>query len=78
MRFPSKLFQFRETVIYDCNIIMDEIKEDISVLELYEACKNKCNGVQGFFDALDVLYAMNKIEYNYTTRRVSNVKGNNL
>ena len=78
MRFPSKLFHYKETVIYDCNIIMEHLEDDMTILDLYMVCISKCNGIQSFFDALDLLYAIKKIDYNYTTRRISNVKGNNL
>ncbi len=78
MRFPSKLFQFKETVLYDCSVVMIAIEEDISVLDLYRVCRTKCNGIQGFLDALDILYTLNKIDYNYATGRVSNVKRDNL
>jgi len=78
MRFPSKLFTLKETVIFDCNVIMSEISGEVSLLELYRICKKKCNSVQSFFDALDVLYATKKINYNEETRRVSSVKRDNL
>lgn len=58
MRFPSKLFHYKETVIYDCNIIMEHLEDEMTIL--------------------DLLYAIKKINYNYTTRRISNAKGNNL
>jgi len=78
MRFPNKLFQYKETVIYDCSVIMEVLDDETSVLNLYKACRNKCNNVQGFLDALDVLYAINKIDYDKNTRRIINVTGNNL
>ena len=78
MKFPDKLFEYKETVIYDCTIVLEKIKGDISILDLYQECRKKCNGIQEFFDALDVLYALNKISYNHKTRRISYVKGDNL
>ncbi len=78
MRFPSKLFQYKETVIYDCSVIMETLECETSVLDLYKACRNKCNSVQGFLDALDVLYALRKIDYDKNARRIINVTGNNL
>ena len=32
MRFPSKLFHYKETVIYDCNIIMENLDDDMTIL----------------------------------------------
>ena len=78
MRFPSKIFQYKETVLFDCNVILAEINDEMSILELYKVCRKKCNNLQGFLDALDVLYAMKKIDYNYATRRICNVKRDNL
>ena len=78
MKFPNKLFEYKETVIYDCTIIMKKMTDDISILDLYKMCSRECNGIQGFFDALDVLYALNKICYNYKLRRISCVKGDSM
>ena len=78
MKFPDKLFEYRETVIYDCTIVLENIKGNISIMDLYQECRKKFNGIQEFFDALDVLYALNKISYDYKTRRISYVKGDNL
>lgn len=78
MRFPNKLFRFKETVIYDCNIIMTELHDDMSILDLYKICIKKSNGIQNFFEALIVLYAIKKINYNASTGRISNAKRNNL
>lgn len=74
MKFPNKIFELKETVIYDCLKIMEIIKEDTSIPELYKTCIDKCNGLQEFLDALDVLYAMGKIEYDYEGKRILNVK----
>lgn len=78
MKFPNKLFEYKETVIYDCTIIMKKMTDNVSVLDLYKACSRDCDGVQGFFDALDVLYALNKISYDYKLRRISRVKGDSV
>lgn len=78
MKFPNKIFEYRESVIYDCTIIMKNMSNDISILELYKRCRKKCNGIQEFFDALDVLYALDKISYDYKLRRISYVKRDNL
>ena len=78
MRFPNKLFQYKETVICDCSVIMETLEGETSVLDLYKVCRNKCNSIQGFLDALDVLYAMNKIDYDKSARRINNVTRNSL
>lgn len=78
MKFPNKIFEYKESVIYDCTIILKNMSNDISILELYKKCCKKCNGIQEFFDALDVLYALNKISYDYKLRRISYVERDNL
>ena len=78
MKFPNKIFEYKESVIYDCTIIMKNMSNDISILELYKRCRKKCNGIQEFFDALDVLYALNKINYDYRLRRLSYAEGDSL
>ncbi len=74
MKFPNKLFEFRETVIFDCIKILEVLDEEMSVLDLYKLCRKKCNGIQEFYDALTVLYAIGKIDYDYDNRRILNVK----
>lgn len=74
MKFPNKLFEYNETVIYDCVKILSELEVDTSVLELYKLCKGKCNGSQEFVDALAVLYAMGKLDYDSDKRRILSVK----
>ena len=70
MKFPNKLFEFRETVIFDCIKILEMLEDEMSVLELYKLCRNKCNGIQEFYDALGILYAMRKIDYDYTMMKI--------
>lgn len=78
MKFPNKLFEYKETVIYDCVKILEQLKEDTQVLELYKICKSKCNGSQEFIDALVALYAMGKIDYDSDKRRIVSVKRDNM
>lgn len=74
MKFPNKLFELKETVIFDGIKVLEALEEDMSVLDLYKKCKSKCNGTQEFLDALAVLYAIGKIDYDYDRRRIVNVK----
>ncbi len=74
MKFPNKLFDYNESVFYDCVVLMKEMKEEMTILELYKACRKKCNSVQSFFDALDVLYAVKKIDYDFGRRKIICVK----
>lgn len=74
MKFPNKLFSYKESVLSDCIVIMNCKLEDVSILDLYSLCKKNITGIQGFYDALDVLYALGKIKYDKETRRISSVK----
>lgn len=74
MKFPNKLFDYKESVLSDCIVIMNCKQEEISILDLYALCKKNISGIQGFYDALDTLYALGKIKYNEDTRRISSVK----
>lgn len=73
MKFPNKLFEFKETVIFDSIKVLEVLEDDMSVLDLYKRCKGKCNGTQEFLDALAGLYAIGKIDYDYDRRRIVNV-----
>lgn len=74
MKLPNKLFDYKESVFHDCVILMKEIKDEMTILELYKVCRKKCNSTQSFFDALDVLYAVKKIDYDFEGRRIVCVK----
>lgn len=78
MKFPNKLFDYKESVLFDCSVIMRNLLCEMSVLELYSVCRKKSNGIQEFFDALDVLYALDKIKYDNETRRISRVNRSDL
>ena len=71
MKFPNKLFEYKETVIYDCVKILEQLKEDTQVFELYKIS-------QEFIDALVVLFAMGKIDYDSDKRRIVSVKRDNM
>jgi len=40
MKFPNKLFEFKETVIFDCIKVLEVLEDDMSVLDLYKLCRN--------------------------------------
>ena len=78
MKFPNKLYDYKESILYDSFIVLNNLKGEMTVLELLLLCKKEINGVQEFYDALAVLYAIKKIEYNFETGRIYCVSSNNL
>lgn len=64
MLFPNKLFTYSESVISKFPIILSELSEPTSPIELYKRVSDRLTGVSEYLDALDCLYALRKIEFD--------------
>lgn len=63
MRFPSKVTSYKESVLSKLCPILDELsKKDMLIYEVYWVTKDNYEDASIYLDALDCLYAMNKIE----------------
>lgn len=63
MKFPSKVTSYKESVLSNLCPILDKLSQkDMLVYEVYQVTKDKYEDISSYFDALDCLYAMNKIE----------------
>lgn len=73
MRFPSKVTSFKESSISKFSLLLNILyEESISPYELYEQTKNKFGSIEEFIDALDCLYALDKITLDVETGRITN------
>lgn len=65
MRLPNKVTSYKESILSKLNILLDVIcDKDIALIELYSITKSKFLDTSEFIDAIVILYALNKIEYD--------------
>lgn len=65
MKLPNKVTSYKESILSKLNILLDVIYDkDIALMELYFITKNKFLDISEFIDAIVILYALNKIEYD--------------
>lgn len=63
MKFPNKVIPFQKSILAKFPIVLDALsKQDMSVLDLYKKNKNKFDGITEYFDVLDCLFFLGKIE----------------
>lgn len=63
MLLPNKLYSYNESVLSKLPIVLKTLEEeDYGVSDLYWATKRYFSSVNEYIDALDCLYALNRIE----------------
>jgi hypothetical protein len=74
MKLPNKVIRYRESVISKIPPVLNELENgEKSAAQLFTAVKDKMEDVSDFVDILDCLFALGKIAYDETTRRLSYV-----
>lgn len=75
MKYPNKLYSYGESTISKFPIILTKVYDAkyISILELYQDTLKVFDDISDFLDALDCLYALNRIDYSADTGRISYV-----
>lgn len=62
MKFPNKVITFKESILYKCVLILEEIKEErMEVNELYNKMKNRIQ-IEEFIDSMCILFILEKIK----------------
>lgn len=65
MKLPNKVTSYQESILSKFNVLLDEMcNRDVSLKELYSATYQNFSDMSEFIDVLDVLFALNKLEYN--------------
>ena len=65
MKLPNKVTSYQESILSKFNVILDAMcNRDVSLTELYSATYQNFFDMSEFIDVLDVLFALNKLEYN--------------
>jgi hypothetical protein len=75
MKFPNKLFSYRESIISKFPIILNVLEQEkhLTILELYVNVINKFEDITEFCETVECLYILGKIEYSYESRRIYHV-----
>lgn len=71
MKFPNKIYAYKESIIYHMMILQKRIAQDgqIKLVDLYRELKISMSG-SDIIDALLCLYAIGKIEFNEDTKTI--------
>lgn len=65
MRLPNKVTSYQESILSKLKVLLDVMSNrDVSLTELYSVTYQNFSDMSEFIDALDVLFALNKLEYN--------------
>lgn len=64
MRFPNKVTSYKESIFFTLCPILDLLsKKDMSIYDVYNETSSNYASVTDFIDAIDCLFALNKILY---------------
>lgn len=65
MKFPNKITTYKESSFPQMIAILDEIKKNNGSIKLFDLLTNiKQIDINEFIEILDILFAMNKIQFN--------------
>ena len=70
MAFPSKFTSFDESILSKIPYLLVNERSDIELSELIKLTQSKFEDVSEFMLALDVLYALGKIELEEETGKI--------
>lgn len=77
MKFPNKLYSYRESILFKFPIILREIeKNPIKISDLYMSTKNTYSSIQEFIEILICLIVLEKIAIDWDKELVTYVKRN--
>lgn len=75
MILPNKLITFHDSILIKIIYIIEVIEnKDMNVYELYEIVKNNFSDMNEYVLALDVLYVLERIEYDERLGDIKYVK----
>lgn len=65
MRLPNKVTSYQESTLSKLVVLLDVLcNGDVSLIELYSGTQQNFSDISEFIDAIDVLFALNKLEYD--------------
>ena len=76
MIYPNKHLRLYESVIYKMiHVLENKDAVSINIHDLYKATEKQFQSIDEFLVALDVLYALDMIEFDFKTETLFYVKG---
>jgi hypothetical protein len=79
MILPNKLIPFKDSILAKSIAILEQLEvESVHIGKLYIKVKNHFNDINQYIIALDILFVLEKIEYDKRTQVVSYVDKNKL
>lgn len=79
MIFPNKLINFQNCTLYKTTYILEELSlESLGILKLYDKVKKHFEDLDQFILTLDILYLLEKIEYDTEWRTITYVKNDKM
>ncbi|HEM3723939.1 TPA: ABC-three component system middle component 7 [Streptococcus suis] len=77
MQLPNKLFSYEESTFSKFPIILKVLQsQPRSVVDLYHLVARNFESTFEFIEALDALFALNRIEFNDESEKLEYVEGN--
>lgn len=75
MKLPNKLYSYRESIISKFPIILDVFEQEnhLTIYDLYINVNKKFGDISEFFETVECLYVLGKIEYSYELRKIYHV-----
>ncbi len=70
MLLPNKIISYNESILSKFPIVLNTLEDhDYLIIDLYAQLKTYL-GIECFIEVLDCLFALGKIEIDYTTRSI--------
>lgn len=66
MIVPNKFIRFDDSILRRIDGVLSEIDDEITVHDLYKKTDRKVGGIENFILALDVLFALGRIDVDYS------------
>lgn len=64
MKLPNKIVSYKESTLSKAVELLEILsKNDMNIMDLYNASKKQYNSVSDFIETLDCLYLLNKIVF---------------
>lgn len=75
MILPNKLIKFQDSILAKTIFILDKVSKDsLSISELYNKVKEHFEDINQYILTLDVLFTLEKINYNEEVQVIEYVK----
>ena len=64
MKLPNKIVSYNESILNKAVVLLEILsKNDMNIMDLYDASKKQYKSVSDYIETLDCLYLLNKIVF---------------